>query len=248
MHAAAYHLMAELESEHWWYRGRRAAIRTLLRRLDPPEGARVLDVGSGTGGNLDLLAELGGETTLGRAYGLEPSELGGELGRWRGRLIRGGAADLPFRAGSFGVVAALDVLEHLHDELAALDEMRRVLTPGGLVVLHVPAYGMLWGHEDVVSDHLRRYRVGEIRRLLAAAGFTPLHVGYTFATLLPLIAAVKIGKRLLLDPTRVRPDVDALPPAFLNDALTALVEAEAEVSGGVELPFGASVLAAARRA
>jgi hypothetical protein len=124
-----------------------------------------------------------------------------------------------------------------------------------VVVVHVPAYQLLWGHEDVISRHLRRYRRGEIGRLLAAAGFDLLHLGYVNALLLPLVAAVKIGKRLLLPVagagagagTGVHADVASLPPPFVNRVLSGILEAEAEVAATAELPFGASILAAARR-
>jgi SAM-dependent methyltransferase len=239
----AYRLMAELEAEHWWYRGRRALVGRLLERLELGSGARLLEVGAGTGGNLDLLARFG------EVWGVEPSAVGAALGRrqWAGRVLRARAAELPFRDRSFDVVAALDVLEHLHDDLAALDEFRRVLRPGGFVVLHVPAYRALWGHEDVVSGHLRRYRAREVGRLLAAAGLEAVHLGYANALLLPVVAPIKVAKRLWFGTGRPRPDIARLPPAPLNRFLTALVEAEAEVAAASELPFGVSVLAAARR-
>ena len=93
--------------------------------------------------------------------------------------MRGRAGHLPFADDTVDVVAALDVLEHLHDELAAIEECRRVLRPGGHFILYVPAYQLLWGHEDVISHHLRRYRRGQIRRLLTAAGFDIVHLGWT---------------------------------------------------------------------
>jgi len=241
MQPRAYALMAELEDEHWWYRGRRALVHRLLSRLDPPRNARLLDVGAGSGGNLELLG------AFGSVWGVEPSPLGQALGDWRGRLIRGRAGELPFRAASFDVVAALDVLEHLHDELAALDEVRRVLRPAGMLLLHVPAYRWLWGHEDVVSQHRRRYRAGEIRRLLVAGGFAVEHLGYSTTALLPVVAAIKVGKRLFVRGPEPRSDVERLPARPLNRLLAALAEWEADVAATAELPFGASIVAAARK-
>jgi len=240
MEAEAYHLMASLEAEHWWYRGRRALVRRLLDRW-VTRPARTLEVGAGTGGNLEMLGEHG------PVYGIEPSRLARDLSRARGPMVQGVADRLPFADATFDVVACLDVLEHLHDELAALDEIQRVLRRDGLVVLHVPAYQLLWGHEDEISRHLRRYRAGQIRRLLTAADLTPLHVGYAFTALLPVIAPVKIGKRLLFRSGPARSDVASLPATIVNDALSVLVEAEAEITATMELPFGASIAAVARK-
>ena len=243
MEAIAYHLMAALEAEHWWYRGRRAVIRRLLSRLDLPADARLLDVGSGTGGNLGLLGERG------RVTGVEPSPEAADLGAgaWAGRVVRARAAELPFASGSFDVVAALDVLEHLHDEIEVLDEFHRVLRRGGHVVLFVPAFAMLSGHEDVVSRHLRRYRAGEIRRLLEATRFEVRHLGHATTLLFPLAAAVKVAKRLVFRSGPARADVGALPPRWLNEALAGLLEAEAEVTATAEVPRGASFVTAARK-
>jgi SAM-dependent methyltransferase len=248
----AYRLMAELEADHWWYRGRRRLLELLIDRLLPPPAPggpaatepRLLEVGAGTGANLEVLARRG------RAHGVEPSPECLPLLRERGqcRVLRARAGELPYRDGSFALVAALDVLEHLHDDLAALDEMRRVLAPGGHLVLLVPSYAALWGPEDVISKHLRRYRAGEIGRLIDAASLTRVHLGYYLATLLAPVALVKIGKRLLQSPDAPpRSDVGRLPPAPLNGLLTALAESEAEVAAQAELPFGTSVLAVARR-
>ena len=243
MDARAYTLMAELEAEHWWYRGRRALIRRLLARLELPERARLLDVGCGTGGNLSLLDERG------RGFGVEPSDLGCLLGAatWRGRVACGRATELPFDDETFDVVAALDVLEHVHNDLDALDEFQRVLQPGGHVVIHAPAFPFLWGHEDRISKHLRRYTAAQIRRLLEAAELKPVHVGYATTLLFPVVAAVKMAKRLLVGGSKAVSDVARLPPAWLNEFLTTLLEAEAEIAATAELPFGASVVALARK-
>ena len=233
--------MAELEHEHWWYRGRRAVIRRLLERLELPLDATLLEVGSGSGGNLPLLSEFGD------AFGLEPSSHADHPPELRRKVVCGRAPYLPIGDESVDVVAALDVLEHLHDELAALVDCRRVLRRGGWVVLYVPAYQLLWGHEDIISAHLRRYRAGEIRRLLVAAGFEVFHLSYSNMALFPIIAAAKVAKRLLLsDGGPPRSDV-SMPPPLLNDLLSIVTEAEAEVAATMSLPFGASVLAAARK-
>ena len=242
MQPRAYEVLAAIERDHWWYRGRRVLLRRLLRRFPPPSGARLLDVGCGTGGNLELLAESGD------VVGVDPSAVAGEFCRaaWAGRFARGRVPELPVADESCDVVAALDVLEHVHNDLEALDDIHRVLRPGGRILLHVPAYSFLFGHEDWFSAHERRYRRSEIRRLLLAAGFEIEHLGYSTTLLFPGVVVAKLLKRWLIR-DRVEPDVGTVPPALLNDLLTALVEGEAEICAAHELPFGASIVAVARR-
>ena len=163
MQSHHYPLLYQVEERHWWYVGRRRIIQNLVEKicttLDNPS-PRILDVGCGTGANLKMLAHYG------KAEGIDISQQAidfcGERGLQSVKL--GAAEDLPYEDDSFDLVTSLDVVEHLDDDVAGLREMRRVLRPDGRVLLFVPAFMFLWGVQDDVSNHRRRYTLPSLLR------------------------------------------------------------------------------------
>lgn len=153
-------LLRQVEDRHWWHRVLRRQVLRALRVL--PHGSRVLDAGCGTGGMLGCLPEF-------EAHGVDLSPHAVELCHERGlrHVSRASAHELPFPDGTFDAVLSLDVLYHADvDELRALTEMRRVLKPGGILVLNLPAFESLRGaHDDAVSG-VRRYTACQVRSLL----------------------------------------------------------------------------------
>src|SRR5260370_39392094 len=144
-------------------------VQVLNQYLGPngAHGRRILDVGCGTGTMLTHLA------SCGKAAGVDIDEEAIGFCRERGlQDVRlGEAANLPFADGSFDLVTALDVVEHLDDDVGALVEMKRVLRPDGHILVTVPAHRFLWGDQDEVNMHKRRYTAPELRRRLAESGF-----------------------------------------------------------------------------
>ena len=235
-----YALMRAAEEDHWWFIGRRAVIEVLLERAGPPRPARVLDVGCGTGRNLELYSRLG------EAEGVDPSERAVEFCRGRGLagVRRAVATELPFEDGRFGMVAATDVVEHIADDRAALAEMCRVTARGGSLVLTVPAYRWLWSGEDVRLQHHRRYTLRGLRRVAAAAGWEPIWGTYFNTLLLPPIALVRTLRRRSHDDS---PELE-LAPRVLNGALSLPMRLEARLLGaGLRLPAGVSIGLLCRR-
>jgi SAM-dependent methyltransferase len=225
-----------VEDRHWWYRGRREIIGALMDQAEL-RPSRILDAGCGGGGNLSLL------TSYGSVTGLEPSAEAASRARSRdlGLIVEGTLEKLPFEEDSFDLAVALDVIEHLDDDVRGLAELKRVIAPGGHLLVTVPAYPRLWSYHDVVNGHRRRY----IRRTLVsaalAAGWTPLRTTYFNLLLLPLAA----GRRLLYRPGRREPqisDFERTPPT-LDRPLQLLMRFEARViRAGVALPAGLSLL------
>jgi putative flippase GtrA len=142
-------------------------------------------------------------------------------------------APLPFADGAFDLVTTLDVLEHIDDDVAALAEVRRVLRPRGLLLAAVPAFMFLWGKQDEVSHHQRRYTARTLRRALGEAGFEVDRTSYFNTVLFPPIALVRLGRRLLGRPGARQSDFE-LGPARLNGLLGAVLGAEA---GGLGMPY-----------
>jgi len=235
------YLAAHLEEDrdHWWFRGRRAVILALLRRVLPPGSHRLLELGCGSGNVLETLAEFG------EAVGMEADETLAAAGRPAGLDVRGGSLphDRVVAAGWPDVALFLDVLEHLDDDAAALRAAHAVLEPGGTLVVTVPAYRWLWSSHDVALGHRRRYGAAALRALVASTGFTVTYLGFFNTLLLPAVALARGWKRLRGDGGH---DLARLPAA-VNDALARVFALEAAIVPRCRLPFGASLLVVGRR-
>jgi SAM-dependent methyltransferase len=234
--------MLEVDDRHWWHVARRDIIVAAAQRAVPVAPASILDVGCGTGGNLAALRDALGAT---RAVGLDRDATCVDAAHRRGlEAVMGEGASLPFADDEFQLVSALDVLEHVADEVGAAAEIGRVLEPGGTALVTVPAYAWLWSPYDDMNAHKRRYTRQRLVAVLEAAG---LHVEYAtyFNTLLfPLAAAGRLAERA------ASRDAGAgnLPPPAVNSSLRAIFRAEtAAVARGGSLPYGLSVLVVARR-
>jgi SAM-dependent methyltransferase len=242
MHSATYAIEAEVEANHWWFTERRWLFGRLLREFDLPRAARILDIGTGTGSNLRLLRELG----FTHGEGLDASE---EAVRWcaekgYGNVTQGDVCALPFGDATFDCVLATDVLEHVADDLAALREIHRVLEPGGHALLTVPAFMALWGRQDEVSEHRRRYRASELRERVTQAGLLPRQSFYfNYLLFLPILLV-----RVLIRHTRWRlENENRLNAAGLNGLLRAIFRIDVWSARWLHPPFGVSFLLIATR-
>ncbi|MFG0317651.1 MAG: class I SAM-dependent methyltransferase [Planctomycetota bacterium JB042] len=227
--------------DHWWFRARRRIFARLLDRQVPlREGARIVDVGPGYGVNAEILAPRGRLAAL----DLDPASLRACDGA---TPVRADAVRPPLRPGSIDLLCALDVLEHLDDDAEALLAWRQALRPDGRLLLSVPAFPALWGRQDVLSEHRRRYRRAPLEALLRAAGFDVLRSTYFNTLLFPPIALMRIGMRPFLSRS-VRDggsDLEVSLPFGLDRIPYALFAAEASWLARRDLPFGVSLLALA---
>jgi hypothetical protein len=144
------------------------------------------------------------------------------------------------------VVAALDGLEHIGDDVGALETLGDALVPGGLLMVTVPAYGWLWGPHDELNHHVRRYSRRDLRAAVEAAGFEVERTTYFNSLLFPVAAAVRLARRYLIRHQEATAHL-AVPGRTVNELLTRVFAAERRVLRHVDLPFGVSVLALARR-
>lgn len=264
MEAHTYSIMNEVEKSHWWFVGRRRIIESFLQRLcrdiergieetpaNRPEPAkstgsvrrdtplRILDVGCGTGANLEMLAQFG------EAEGVDVSAEALSFCEARGlKAAKGAAEALPYEDSSFDLVTGLDVVEHLDDDLAGLQQMRRVLRSEGRALLFVPAFMFLWGVQDDISNHRRRYTLNELKQVVTRAGFEVERATYVN---LSFFAPIFLG-RLLMRVTGFRPaSENNLTIGFLNRVLGKIFGAESLLLRYLNFPFGVSIICAARR-
>jgi SAM-dependent methyltransferase len=242
---AEYRRMFEAEEAQWWYAGQRAIATAVLEPALhglAPERSRLLDAGCGTG--LNLL----GLSRLGRAVGIDLAAEAIAFCRERGvRAARASLLGLPFPDATFDAVTSFDVIYHawVVDDRAAVGEMARVLAPGGVLLVRVPALRALWGAHDVEVQSRHRYTRGELVALLESCGLAVERATYCNSLLFPLLLARRTVDRLL---GREGSDVGLLPAPLEWVFRSALLGEAALVRRGVSFPVGASVVALARKA
>jgi SAM-dependent methyltransferase len=237
MERIVYERMAELDERHWWYRARRGILASLIeRRIPLPEDARILEIGCGTGHNLQMLERFG------RADGIEIDAGARAIAAERlGRPI--GSAPLPeltgVEDGAYDLVAILDVLEHVEEDVAALRSIARKLKPGGKVLIAVPAHPWMWSAHDEVNHHKRRYTRRTLRMAIADAGLKVEMLTWFNSLLFPLAAAARLAGRL----TGKEDSDDKLPPGPVNRLFETIFGLERYAVGRVPLPPGVSLVA-----
>ncbi|MCR9256886.1 MAG: class I SAM-dependent methyltransferase [Alphaproteobacteria bacterium] len=239
MEAEAYLEMARIERDHWWFVARREIFADLIARLDLPADARILEVGSGTGGNLDLLRRFGTVSSFemdGTAIAIARDKVGGAVD-----IRQGTCPDaVPFSGERFDLICLFDVLEHIEEDRETLTALKDLLAPGGRILLSVPANPWMFGPHDRFLHHKRRYTRRGLARTIDEGGLTPAFLTHFNTLLFPLAAAAR-----LLDKLRGATESmgSAVPGTLLNGLFRGLFAAERHVLGRVPLPVGVSLLA-----
>lgn len=235
-----YDNMARVEESHWWYVGMRRIAARLIRQLHLPHPARILDAGCGTGGGLRWLSEFGAVT------GIDwNSRAVAHAVRASPRVARASVQALPFLPEHFDLVTSFEVLYHLavSDDVAALQEMARVLRPGGWLMVRVPAHDWLRGAHDRQVHTRQRYAAPELRQKIQHTGLR-LH---RFTSVGLVLFPFAVVRRLLQTTPQVESDV-MLPAPLINRCLTEVLSAEGRWLEQSALPLGLSLLAVARKA
>jgi SAM-dependent methyltransferase len=242
MDTANFAVEAEVEQYHWWFAGRRRLFARELARIGISSSSCVLDVGTGTGANLRMLQDM----HIQNVAGLDSSELaiGYCLSKGLGRVQRGNVCAMPFDDRSFDFVIATDIIEHVDDDAAALRELARVLKDGGKALIAVPAFPSLWGLQDIVAHHRRRYRLQPLLREMREAGLEPIryyHFNYV------LFAPIWLARRLIGFLGIRRSSEAEFNSPLLNRILLAIFKFDISTAPALRPPFGVSILAVAER-
>lgn len=246
MDTAYAHSYGDLEEEHWWFRARRRILEDTIARLDWPLRPRIMEIGVGSGLNLYTLYPAGAEM-----LGIEPNADNAARARARGPVAVHVATveSLPSEItdASLDGITMFDVLEHTKDDLVSLRAVRQKLKPRGLLVLTVPAYMWLWGQQDDISHHYRRYTRSELCARLREAGFVIRRSTYFNTFLFPPIAAFRVMARGMRR-ADARMDTDfKYSVGFANHVLYLAFAAETCALRVMNFPFGVSVLAVAEK-
>jgi len=245
-----YRNLAAIEDQHFWFSSRNAAIRALATQVCAtlPAKYRVLEVGCGTGNVLRHLEEI---CTGGSVVGMDLFDEGFQFARQRSQcsLVQGDARRPPFQC-RFHLVGMFDVIEHVPDDESLLNDAYRLLAPGGVLLVTVPAHMSLWSYFDEASNHCRRYEFDELRDRLHNAG---LEVEFLSEYMFSVAPLVWLKRRVVARNQRaddrasvVKDELKIYP--VVNDVLSFLLKNETRWLGmRKRLPFGTSLIALARK-
>lgn len=242
MDRIVYDRMAEHDTSHWWYVARRDILADFIaREVQPPQSARILEIGCGTGHNLPMLS------AFGEVDAIEIDPAARDIASKRlGKPV--GSAPLPELSGvpngQYDLIAVLDVVEHIADDVAALAAMGRRLKPGGKILITVPAHQWMWSAHDVVNHHQRRYSKATLTRALEMAGLEWRKLGYFNSLLFPAAVAARLAGRL----SGKDDSDDSPPPGPLNTIFRKVFRLERHLIGRVPLPPGLSLIVVAQPA
>ena len=243
------------EDKHAWFAGRtRAILKYLDAEVGPPVPGKVrkiLDIGSGAGNMAHHLAQYG------QVFGLDYNRRPLPVAQQRGLpVMQGSGNELPFCDNTFDLVALLDTVEHIPDELGVLYECTRVIKPRGKLIVTVPAFMWLWSYNDEINAHQRRYTAPELQQKLELCGLRVKRISYNNFFLFPAIAGIRVlrpynpglkSPHLDQEPDVYQVDMEPIPePA--NTVLHGVGWLEAEILARGHLPFGTSVIAIAEKA
>lgn len=235
-----YRVMYDIERTYWWFRGKQFLIDIFFEEnLNPSNNQRLLDLGSGTGVIMEQCQKWG------IPYGVEISTLAIQMLKQRSlNLVVQADANqtIPFKDSIFTAVTCLDVLEHLENDTALLDEMIRICKPGGFILMTVPALQFLWSPHDEALYHKRRYTKNQMLNKIKQLNCTVIKATYFNATLFLPIVVVRKLKSLFKKNKEVRSDFFIPLPKWLNRALYFWYSCELKCLKFTDIPIGVSVL------
>lgn len=242
MNVEMYRIFFEVQKKHWWFITRKNIVLDFIDRyLVRGNQKKVLDIGCGSGLMLNALEEVG------QTYGMDVSDeaIGFSKEIFNGRVEKGALPDqLPYQPAFFDLVTALDVIEHIDNDVDSIGAIHSLLVPGGKCVFTVPAYMFLWSPHDDVNQHKRRYTLPELNEKLVQAGFTVEKISYYNTLLFPVVFLVRMLNNVLKRDGAS--DLD-MPGTMVNFMLKKVFGIEKYLLRFINLPFGVSVIAVVRK-
>lgn len=242
MNVDMYRIFFEIQKKHWWFVTKKdIVLDTINRHLTKNSETKVLDIGCGSGLMLNALEGVG--QTFGMDMSDEAISFSKEI--FGGKVEKGFLPNsIPYEESFFNLITALDVIEHVDDDIASLKAIRSHLISEGKAVITVPAYMFLWSKFDELNQHKRRYTISELQEKLVSAGFTVEKISYFNTLLFPAVFAVRLLNNILKRDGSS--DID-MPNQPLNFVLEKIFGLEKYLLKFINLPFGVSILAVVKK-
>ena len=242
MDKTLYELENHVKQSHWWFVGRRRLFSRLIHSLKLDYASSILDVGCSTGTNLRMLTNSGFLNVIG--FDRNPLTLNYVAAEDCASLVIGDVCELPFDDQSFSLILATDIIEHVDDDKRAVEEMFRVLKTGGFMLISVPTFRSLWGPQDNLSHHKRRYRLAELLAILNRDDSEILSSFYfNFLLFIPILI---VRKFLNLMQMNFRSE-NEINTVFVNKLLTKIFYLDVDLAPFLPIPFGVSALVLLRK-
>jgi SAM-dependent methyltransferase len=242
MNIEMYRIFFEIQKKHWWFTSKKIIVLdTISQYVSLNKSANILDIGCGSGLMLNALEKLG--STTGMDMSDEAIMFSKEI--FKGPIEQGYLPNnIPFESNQFNLITALDIIEHIEDDIASLKSIRTMLKQNGRAIITVPAYMFLWSHFDELNEHKRRYTLSELKFKLQQSGFTIEKITYYNTFLFPLAYAVRKLNNLL--GRNGVSDID-MPGNVVNFLLQKIFSFEKFLLRFLNLPFGVSILAVVKK-
>lgn len=230
----------DLEETHWWHKSKRDLVSFFLRINLLNKKTKILDVGCGTGKNLEAFSRYG------KVSGIDNSPDAIAFCKKRGfkDVTLGSIEKMPYKKDHFGAITALDVLEHV-DDSKALKEINRVLKKDGVLIITVPAFQWLWSRWDEVLFHKRRYTEKTLSKVLRNNGFKIIKISYIYSFLVIPALVIRSFKKIFYND--YYPSDFKLGNKVINNLLSILAQSERVFLVSSKIPFGTSLIGVAKK-
>lgn len=243
MNKNEYQKLYNFENFYWWHVGRKQIIQSLLQEISLKNNSRILDAGCGTGGNMKILARFG------NVIGIDNSPEAIKFCKKRcfENIQLKNIENTGFSDNSFDLIVALDILEHLENDVEALKEFHRILKEDGYILISVPAYQFLWSEHDAAVHHKRRYSMKEINKCLLKANFQITKKTFAISFIAPAVFIYRIIQKIYSKSKKQKNSDYVILPVLLNNFFIFLLRIEAFLLKYMNFPFGISIMCIARK-
>ncbi len=248
MNTNEYAKMSQFEKDYWWHRGRLNLLDVLIKKYAPKkENYTILEVGCGTGENTSYLSKYGNVTGIDiSAEAISFCEKRGLKDIYLTDILNASPDQPYYKKSGYDVILALDVLEHIQDDVRAMQKIHELLSDDGIFIATVPAHKFLWSEHDEALHHKRRYHSLEIKKKLADAGFKVIKKSYFIFTFFPIIVLYRLWGNIFGKSAYPKTSYVILPK-FLNSLLYKLLKFESLLIDKIDLPAGVTIITVARK-